>query len=285
MAETSGKTDSGRGNHEEILRLDGVDFSYNGKNVLQRVDLSFSKGDFAGIIGPNGAGKSTLLRCIWGICRPLGGCIRLFGKPIGDFSLRERARRMGVVFQEEGDYFDFRVKDVVAMGRYPYLKRFRGESEEDRRAVRLAMEWTDTTYLADRLITNLSSGERQRVILARSLAQDPEILCLDEPTSYLDITHKIQIFEILRTLNLRKGVTVIVISHDLNFAAEYCEKIVLLDRGIVVKEGTPHDIYQAEILSSVYGASLTVVPNPYSSAPNVLVIPGQDRSAKEGSFE
>jgi iron complex transport system ATP-binding protein len=273
------KNGSGEGGKSrELLRLKKICFSYDGKRILDSIDFSLIKGDFTGIIGPNGAGKTTLLRCIWGICNPESGSILLSGRPVQSYSLRDRATHMGAVFQEEGDFFEFKVGEVVMMGRYPYLRRFRGETDEDRKAVYRAMEQTDTRQFADRPVTRLSSGERQRVILARALAQEPEILFLDEPTSYLDISHKIQIFEILRTLNLRKNLTVLVISHDLNFAAEYCRKIVLLDRGRIVSEGSPVEIFREDILRSVYGSAVAVIRNPFTDAPNVLVIPGTQSS-------
>ncbi|MEE2657407.1 MAG: ABC transporter ATP-binding protein, partial [Candidatus Latescibacterota bacterium] len=210
---------------------------YPGTPVLSDIDLAVSQGEFLGLIGPNGSGKSTLLRVIAGVLAVQTGCIRLDGRELSQISRRQLARSLAVVPQETASMFGFSVREVVAMGRHPFLGPLGGLSSEDVGVISEALRLTDTAGLTERSILELSGGERQRVIVARALAQRPRLLLLDEPTNHLDINHQIEIFDLLRALNRKHGLTLMCITHDLNFAGEYCDRIVLVHDGRIRRDG------------------------------------------------
>lgn len=254
----------------EAIRVESASTGYGKSRVLQQVTLDFQGGGFAGVIGPNGSGKTTLLRLISGVLQPWEGSVSLFGSSLSSLSRREVARAVGVVPQESFFAFDFTAFETVLMGRSPYLRRFEFETDEDRRVALEAMELTDTIHLKDRSINGLSGGERQRVVIARVLAQKPRILILDEPTSHLDINHQLEVCQILERLN-SQGLTVVVISHDLNLAGQYCQRLILMDRGKVVASGSPGEILIPSLIEKVYGVKPVVQPNPLTGAPLILL--------------
>ncbi len=251
--------------------------AYDGREVLHGLDLAVAGGEFLGVLGPNGSGKSTLLRAITGVLPLTSGEVRLFGRPLRELKRREIARRVGVVPQAGATPFEFTVREVVGMGRSPHIGRLRGERDSDRAAIEAALERTDTRELADRLISELSGGEAQRVIVARALAQEPELLLLDEPTAFLDLSHQIEVFELLRRLNRDEGMTVLCVSHDVNLASLYCDRLVLLRDGMVADEGRPGDVITPERIKEVYGASVLVDNETPSGRPRVTLL----RSATE----
>jgi iron complex transport system ATP-binding protein len=199
------------------------------------------------------------------------GEVRLFGRPLTSLARREVARHIAVIPQTTTLFFSFSVLDVVLLGRTPHLNRWRGEQRADYDLARQSLERVDALHLQDRLVTELSGGERQRVVIARALAQEPEILLLDEPTTYLDINHQLEIFELLRQLNEEHHLTLLCVSHDLNLAAEYCRRLLLLHEGRVFAAGPPEQILTAAHIAEVYRATVDVRPNPLSGRPQVNV--------------
>jgi iron complex transport system ATP-binding protein len=203
------------------LTAQNLIFRYRDKNILDGLSLDIEQGSFVSIIGPNGSGKSTLLKNIAAELIPQQGIVLLENRDIFKIRKKTLAQTMAVVPQESGGDFAFSVADTVLMGRMPHQKRFQGDSEQDLAIIREAMELTNTWHLRDRLITELSGGEKQRVIVARALAQQPRLLLLDEPTSHLDIQHQLELLELLERLNKARGLTVIAVLHDLNLAARF----------------------------------------------------------------
>jgi iron complex transport system ATP-binding protein len=260
------------GSEGPLFLCQGLRAAYDGVEVLRGVDLRVDPGEMVGIIGQNGSGKSTLLRVLSGVIEPSGGQAWLAGRDARRLRARERARLVGVVEQQSAALFAFPVWDMVAMGRHAHLAPLQGLGEADRAAVRQALTRTDTMHLKDRLITELSGGELQRAVIARALAQEPRALLLDEPTNHLDINHQLDIARMLRELNRERGLTVIWVSHDLNLAAEFCERIVVIHEGAVAADGTPAEVIRAEMLEAVYGVRVPVVANPLSGRPQVVLV-------------
>jgi len=245
-------------------------------SVLSEFSLALRSGEFVGIIGPNGSGKSTLVRALSRALRPAGGVVLLGDADLyADLSARASARRIAVVPQETAVTLDFTVREVVRMGRAPHLPRspFAGESTEDEQIVSEALQAAGVAELAGRAITTLSGGERQRVLLARALAQQPEALLLDEPTSHLDLRHQGELLILARELAHIQGKAVLAVLHDLNLASAHCDRLVLLDAGHVAAQGTPSEVLTAETLQRVYGARVWVRPHPVSGRPLVLALP------------
>ncbi len=242
-----------------LLRIDNLSVGYGPQMVIKDIHMEIHPGDFVGVLGPNGSGKTTLLRCISGVLKPASGDIYLEGKKLWDYSFREIARKLSVVPQGIEAGFEFSVLEFVTMGRIPYLRPLRGETALDLAVVRRAMELTGTISLADKSFCELSGGERQRVVIAQAIAQEPEILLLDEPASYLDISHEIEIFDLIRKLNREQNITVIVVLHDLNMALRYCKSLILLDNGKIFAEGTPSEVLTTDNIREVYNAEVEML--------------------------
>ena len=244
-----------------IFEAQRLDFAYAGatRAALDTVDVAVEEGTFQAIIGPNGSGKSTLARLLLGTLTPGGGRALYRGRDAHLVPRRDIARAVGVVPQSETHAFPMTVAEVVGMGRYPHLGAWRSAGVEDRSAVRDAMERCDVADLEQRSTAALSGGERQRVLIARALAQRPGALVLDEPTASLDVSHEMAIFELLSELRA-EGVTVLLVTHNLNLAARYADRLVLLDRGRVVAAGAPHDVMQPDVIRAVYRWPITVRP-------------------------
>jgi iron complex transport system ATP-binding protein len=256
-----------------VLKVVDVSFSYGRMPALVQVNLEIHDGEFVGIIGPNGSGKSTLLKIMSKILRPARGKVYVGGADLAELNYRELARRMAVASAELHFEFPFSVLDIALMGRTPHLGRFQRERAEDVRIARQALARTSASYLEGRYIHELSSGERQRVILAQALAQEPKILLLDEPTAHLDINHELEIFDLLRELNCKQQLTIVTVLHDLNLAAEYCQRLVLLKEGTIYKAGAPGEVITAEAIAGAYGADVLVAKNPATGAPHVHLAP------------
>jgi iron complex transport system ATP-binding protein len=242
--------------------------------ALAEISFTVAPGTVHGIIGPNGSGKSTLLRLLLGALAPGSGTVSYEGRPLGSWSRRELARAVGVVPQREEVAFPLTVRQLVAMGRYPHLRTWQREGAADRRAIDHALHRCDGAHLRDRPLGTLSGGELQRVLVARALAQEPRTLVLDEPTAALDIRHEMAIFELLATLAAQDGVTVVVVTHNLNLAARYADRLLLLDRGRNARAGTAAEVMDRETLERVYGWPLLVArhpgPGPDTGAPQVV---------------
>jgi iron complex transport system ATP-binding protein len=257
---------------EEMLFLKDVTAGYGDRDVLCGISVSVARGEFAALIGSNGAGKSTLLRCVSGLMQLQGGEIRICGKSTAAMRPKERARLVAVVPQSYAVEYDFTVEDVVAMGRYPYQSFGKRESQEDAAAIRNAMEITSTLEFRKRLYNELSGGEKQRVILARALAQQPEILLLDEPTSALDIHHQTEVMELITGLNQREGLTVLAVLHDVNMAARYCSRMILLRDGKIAADGEPSAVITRKNMEALYQMKLLIRENPLFHRPEIVPI-------------
>jgi iron complex transport system ATP-binding protein len=242
--------------------------------ALDGVTLEVPAGSFTAVLGPNGSGKSTLLRALLGVVRPDEGSAALEGRDVRAWDRRELARRVGVVPQLESIAFPVTVREVVAMGRYAHLGPLRAEGAADRAAIARALESCDVAALEARQVTALSGGELQRVRIARALAQEPAALALDEPTASLDMAHEMSILELLRGW-ADGGMTVLLVTHQLNLAARFADRIVLLEGGRVVAEGETAAVFTAEVLERVYAWPLTVVDDAVTRARRVVALRGR----------
>jgi len=254
-----------------LLSVDNVSFKYGEQWVLRGIGFEVEKGDFLGVIGPNGSGKTTLLRVIDGILKPQEGEVRLEGTEIGRLRREALARSVAVVPQYSALAFPFSVEEVVLMGRSPHLSRWRFEGEQDMRIAREAMEMTDTLGLAARDMESLSGGERQRVLIARALAQEPRLMLLDEPTAFLDIRHQVDFFDRIRALNRERGLTVIAVTHDINLAAHYCDRIILLKGGRIEAAGPVETVITEEHIRKAYETRILVDRHPGTGSPRITL--------------
>jgi iron complex transport system ATP-binding protein len=261
----------------KAVELSGLGFGYGEQLLFDGFNLDIEAGEFLGVIGPNGAGKSTLLKLMAGLLRPRLGSVRLFGRELCDVGRAEVARTIGVVLQENPFAFDYSVSDVVMMGRNPYLGRFQSAGRQDWQVVNSALEFVDARFLFDQRINAISAGERQRVVLARALAQEPKVLMLDEATSHLDIAHQQMIARILVELN-RQGRTIVLLSHDLNLAALYCSRILLLDKGRIAACDVPERVITNGLIRSVYGIEALITQHPETGRPQVVLPVASEQS-------
>ena len=253
-----------------LFELDRVNVSLNSARILNGISFEIRAGEFLGIIGPNGSGKSTLLRTMAGVLTPLSGSVRLDGSEVARIHGRQLARRLAIVPQDNPIAFDFTVQEIVLMGRSPHLRRFEIEKGRDAEIAVDALRRTNLLHLADRSIGTLSGGERQRAMIARALAQQTDILFLDEPTAHLDINYQVEILDLARRENAENGKTVVVVLHDLNLAAEFCDRLIMLSEGSVFAAGSPEEVITRENVQQVYGTSVWVRKHPTSGRPYVL---------------
>ena len=245
-----------------MLRLEHIATPFG---LVPDLALKIDAGGIVGLVGPNGAGKSTLLRvCAGG--RLDEGQVWLDGQNLADFSARERAQRIAVVPQSEGLAGQFTVEAAVRMGRYPY------RGHDDQHHVQRALADTGLSTLAQRRVAQLSGGERQRVLIARAFAQDPQLLLLDEPTAHLDPAHAAHSLGVIQAANQARGLTVICALHDLNQAALYCDRVILMSAGKIVADGSPDVVLTADQIEAVYGARVLVIPHPEQGCPQVLPV-------------
>ncbi len=245
-----------------VLAAVNVTCGYEEREVLDDVGMELRRGEFLGLIGPNGSGKTTLLRALTGQLRPSAGEIMLDGVPMRQQARREVARRLAVVPQMSVPPFEFTVEEIVAMGRSPHLGRLQSEGADDRTAVDRALALTHTRRLAGRPVTELSGGEFQRTVIARALAQEARLMLLDEPVAHLDIGHQVEIFELLRRLNRDEGRSILCVSHDLNLASRYCDRLIAMEEGRVVAEGSPGEVLTAERMGALYRCTVQVDTGP-----------------------
>lgn len=256
----------------ELITIHNVSCGYQTNLVLKDISFEIREGEFLGIIGPNGSGKSTLLRALSRCLKPIKGSLLYKGNNLYHLSYREAAKNFAFVSQDTVFSFSFSIWEIVLMGRIPYLRPLQSETQYDLEIAKEAMAVTDIARLADRQINELSAGERQMVIIAKALTQQPKVLFLDEPTSHLDIGHQIQILNLLRELNQRKNITVIIVLHDLNLASEYCDRIVLLNNGVVHTIGKPEEVLTYQNIEEVYKTLVLVNQNPISGKPHILLV-------------
>jgi iron complex transport system ATP-binding protein len=256
--------------------LEARDVSYRHpgarRPLFSGLSLRIEAGSFSAIIGPNGSGKTTLLRLLGGLVAPRSGSLFLEGAPLAGMPARRRALRLAMVMQEPPLMFDFSVLEIVLMGRAPRLGLWGLERAEDFAAARGALEEVDLGGLSLRPVQELSSGERQRVFLARALAQEPAILLLDEPTAFLDLRHALALYAILERLNRTRGLTVVVVSHDLTLAARHASRLIALEQGRIAADGPPASIVTPDLLRAVYATEATVVHDAATGSPVVIPI-------------
>jgi iron complex transport system ATP-binding protein len=272
-----------------LLRAADITCRFGGATVLQGVSLQVTRGGITGVLGPNGSGKTTLLRILSGALVPTSGEVRLDGAPVGSVPKRALARRLAVVPQEIHPVFDYTVLDLALMGRYAHLGPFGFETATDLLAVRRALAATGTADLEDRHFDTLSGGEKQRVVIASALAQFEEdgrvagrLLILDEPTAALDLHYQIEVAQLLRRLADERGLTLLVTTHDLQFAWQVCDRVVLLQRGRVLADGPTDETLTPEHLNALYGVRVDRMTHPdgtVSLVPAALVGHGARRRA------
>ena len=259
-----------------MLQAVDVSFAYGRRQgdmlpVLDRVSLEAARGTILGLLGPNGSGKTTLLRLLSGVLQPRSGQVLIDGRPVGQLTRRDVARRIAVVPQETRTAFDFSVIDMVLMGRYPHLGPFALEGAADQEIARDALAATGTEALAHRSFSTLSGGEKQRVVIASALAQASEMLLLDEPTAALDLRYQFEISALLGRLNAERGTTLVVSTHDLNFAAALCTRIILLREGRVIAHGSTEETLTADNIRLLYDVDADVAFHP--RAGHLTVVP------------
>ena len=269
---------------DPLIEVRDLSVSFGDVPVVSGVDLSVERGSLVGLVGPNGSGKTTVIRAIKGTIAPDAGEIRLDGDAAAGLSAREVGRRVASVPQETGLAFDFQVRHVVEMGRTPHLGRFDGHGADDERAVREAMSAAGVARFADRPITAVSGGERQRVLLARALAQETPALLLDEPTANLDVNHAIRTVELVREI-ADDGRAALAAIHDLDMAARYCDEVVVLANGGVHAAGPPEAVLTADALRAAFDAEAFVGRNPATGSPAVTAFDAIDRSGAVGGAE
>lgn len=265
-----------------MIELRDVDLDYGAREVLRQVTFRSFRGEFLGIIGPNGSGKTTLLKAISRVVPPSKGVILLEDRELEDFSQLELSREIAVVPQAADPGFDFTVRDVVAMGRYPHIGRFGRETDEDRETCRKAMETTGISHLGDRSVRAISGGELQRVIIARALAQQPRLLLLDEPTAHLDLGQQVGILQTMKELS--RKIAVIGVFHDLNYAAHFCDRLILLHDHRVLAMGDPESVLTHDAIATAFGIEVVVRENPFTGRPSISPVyrpePGPGRCGR-----
>lgn len=257
---------------KNVLTLSHVSTGYNNHKIIKDVSLSVDEGDFIALIGSNGTGKSTLLKCISGLLPLLGGEITICGQDSMSMKIKDRAKKVAVVPQSYYVDYEFAVEDIIMMGRNPYSKFGRRNTAEDEEIVNKAMALTNTEKFRGKSYNHLSGGERQRVVIARAIAQQPDIILLDEPTSALDLHYATEVMEFITKLNRENNVTVIAVIHDINMAARYCKRIVLLKDGYVRADGTPDEIINQELMTDLYRMNLIIRHNPLFDKPEIMPV-------------
>ena len=250
---SSQKTDA-----SPALAVTELSCGYAGTEILKSMSFTVRRGEFTAILGPNGAGKSTLVLALSGVIPLRGGRVEILGREIGRLSLKERARRLAVLNQDSELRFPFTCREVVAMARYPHRKRWQMEAAGDRQAVERALRLTDTQDIADRLIGEVSGGERQRALMAKSLAQETPILVLDEAVSGMDVHRRLQLFGVLDTLNRTENLTVLAVLHDINLAALFCRRMIFIKDGVIVADDETDGALTPRILEDVYRTRVMV---------------------------
>ncbi len=258
-----------------LLQVEGLTYSYSEKEAISNVSLQVEKGEFVGLIGPNGSGKSTVLKNIYRGLIPDSGTILLDGENLLSMPYRKSALKLAVVGQENDVPFDFLVEEIVAMGRSPHKKLFDIDNAGDKEIVHHALEHLGMEKMARRNYLNLSGGEKQRVIIARAVAQESDFFILDEPTNHLDISYQMQIFDFIKRLK----VTVLSAIHDLNMAALYCDRIYVLKDGKIVLYGTPEEVLTSENIYDVYGVRSSVVKHSVTGKVSITYLPADLQTA------
>ena len=254
------------------LAAEHVRLAYEDRVVVDDLDLDLTEGSFTAIVGPNGCGKSTLLRALGRLMRPISGQVLLDGQSIARTPTREVAKVLGLLPQAPVAPEGLTVADLVARGRHPHQSWLRQWSRDDEAVVAEALAWTDMADLADRPVDALSGGQRQRAWISMTLAQGTDLLLLDEPTTYLDLSHQIDVLELVGRLHAERGRTVVVVLHDLNLAARYAQRLVAMKDGAIVASGTPDEVLTERLLADVFDLEARILPDPVTGTPMVVPV-------------
>jgi iron complex transport system ATP-binding protein len=263
---------NGAKNEQPTLEATGIQFAYGQRSILNDINLEARFGEVIGLVGPNGSGKTTLLRIASGSLAPQKGSVYIQGRELPSLRPKDRARLVAMVHQSPAVPPGFTALEVVLMGRNPHLGFLQWEGPKDIEVCRQVMELTETWEFADRPVSALSGGELQRVFIARALAQETPVLILDEPTSHLDISFQTNVLDMIETIRRKTRITVLVAMHDLTLAAQYCSRIVALHQGAIVASGDPSDVLTVEVVSKVFGASVSIIEHPVHNTPVVLPV-------------
>ncbi|QGT99447.1 Vitamin B12 ABC transporter, ATPase component BtuD [Candidatus Syntrophocurvum alkaliphilum] len=267
------------------IKVDDISFNYGSSEVLKEINLSIMPGDSIGIIGPNGSGKSTLIKAMAASLKPIVGNIYLGEQDLFKLKPKKLAKELAVVPQDTTVNFNFSVWEIIMMGRMPHLGRFASENKEDYWVAEQAMMLTNTWHLRDKSIVALSGGERQRVILARALTQQPKVLLLDEPIAHLDINHQIELLALIKHLNETDNLTSITVLHDINLAARYCKKLILINEGRIYAVGTPNEVITQKNIQDVYGSKPLISTHPLTGVPQITIIESNFYNKKEYNYK
>lgn len=260
-----------------MLGVKGLMCGYDSRFLLEDVCLEVCRGELFGVIGPNGSGKTTLIRAISRVLKPVKGRVLLDGRDIWEMDLKAFAKKVAVVSQESRTGL-MRVQEYVLLGRIPHYRGLQFlETKRDLEAAQKAMSMTGILHLKDRPLGEMSGGERQLALMARALAQEPELLLLDEPVAHLDIAHQIRVLDLVKRLNRELGLTVVIVLHELNLASEFCDRLLLLDEGRVHSMGLPEEVLTQEILKEVYKTEVLVRRHPISSRPHIIPVSNERR--------
>lgn len=257
---------------EHLLTAQNLQTGYDDKTIIENLDIIIPQNKISVIIGSNGCGKSTLLKSFSRLNKVFSGVIKLDDKSIGDYNSKDLARILGLLPQSPVVPEGIKVYDLITRGRFPHRKFMQSMSNEDFKAVDEALEIMGITNIANRNVDELSGGQRQRVWIALALAQNTDILLLDEPTTYLDIAYQVEILDLLVDLNNRKGTTIIMVLHDINLSARYADYIFAMKQGELVAEGKPNDIIDSNLIKDVFGLDCNVVSDPVSNTPMIVPI-------------
>ncbi|WP_148239406.1 ABC transporter ATP-binding protein [Ruania zhangjianzhongii] len=263
------------------LRVQQISLSYDTRAVVTDLDLTVPPGEITVIVGANGCGKSTLLRGMARLLKPVSGQVLLDGEAIHQLPARRVAQLLGILPQSPVAPESITVADLVARGRYPHQQWFRQWSAKDEAAVASALARTDTLHLADREVDSLSGGQRQRVWVAMALAQDTGVLLLDEPTTFLDVSHQLDVLDLLRAVNAERGTTVVMVLHDLNLAARYADHLVVMQHGRVLATGTPAEVVTPAVVQEAFTLTAQVIDDPVTGTPMVVPVSRTRRTTEE----
>lgn len=258
---------------KSILQAEHISKSYGSRSVLNDVSLTVRPGEWVGIIGPNGSGKSTLLSLLSGADSPAGGRIELKGRSLRSYTRKALSQTMAVLLQEPLPPIGYSVREVVEMGRFPYQSWLGSEAEDSEPYIDSIMERLQLTELEERPIDRLSGGQGQRVALAKLMAQSPSIVLLDEPTTYLDIRYQVQFMDVVCAWQQDCGLTVVSVLHDLNLAALYCDRLVVVHEGRIAADGTPEELMSPDVIERYFDTRAAIVPHPGNGRPQLLMCP------------